>query len=66
MKRSKSKTIYFKWPSRENLLAYKKKKKKCNTNAKYSEKAYFRKITGKKAVNHLGMQSKPFALIKES
>ena len=66
MKRSKSKTIYFKWPSRENLLAYKKKKKKFNTNAKYSEKAYFRKITGKKAVNHLGMQSKPFALIKES
>ena len=43
----------------------KRKNKKCNTNAKYSEKAYFRKI-GKKAVNHLGMQSKPFALIKES
>ena len=31
MKRSKSKTIYFKWPSRENLLAYKKKKKKSVT-----------------------------------
>ena len=44
----------------------KRKNKKCNTKAKYSEKAYFGKIAGKKAVNHFGMQSKPFALIKES
>ena len=30
MKRSKSKNLYFKWPSKENFLAYENKKNKCS------------------------------------
>ena len=48
MKRSKSKNLYFKLPSRENFLAHKNEKNKCNNMTKYTKKAYFRKVTAKK------------------
>ena len=32
MKRSKSKNLYFKWPSRENFFAHENEKKKTKTN----------------------------------
>ena len=32
MKRSKSKNLYFKWPSRENVFAHENEKKKTKTN----------------------------------
>ena len=48
MKRSKYKNLNFMWPSRENFLAYKNKKNKCNSMTKYAKKAYFRKVTAKK------------------
>ena len=48
MKRSKSKNLYFKWPYRENFLAYKNEKNKCNNMTKCAKKTYFRKVTAKK------------------
>ena len=66
MKRSKSKNLYFKWPSRENFLAYKNEKSKCNNIIKYAKKMYFQKVTAKKVVNHFVMQSNPFLLIEVS
>ena len=44
MKRFKYKNLHFKWRSRENFLAYKNEKNKCNMT-KYAQKAYFRKVT---------------------
>ena len=66
MKRSKSKNLHCKWPSREKFLAYKNEKNKCNNMTKYAKKTYFWKVTAKKVVNHFGMQSNPFSLIEES
>ena len=38
MKGTKSKNLYFKWPSRENFLAYKNEKNnKCNNMTKYAK-----------------------------
>ena len=65
MNRSKSKNLYFKWPSRKNFLVYKNEKNKCNNMIKNAKKAYFRKVTAKKTVNHFVMQSNPFSLIQE-
>ena len=41
MKRSKSKNLYFKWPSRENLLIYKNEKNIWNYMNKYAENRFF-------------------------
>ena len=41
MKRSKSKNLYFKWPSKENFLAYENEKSKCNNMIKYTKKHIF-------------------------
>ena len=65
MKRSKSKNLYFKWPSMENFLAYKNEKNKCNNMTKYAKKHVFEKQQQKKEVNHSRMQSNPFSLIEE-
>ena len=43
MKRSKSKNLYFKWPSRENFLAYKNEKNKCKNMTKCAKKHIFEK-----------------------
>ena len=49
MKRSKSKNLYFKWPTKGNFLAYREEIKKCNNMTKYQKKkAYFGKVTAKK------------------
>ena len=48
MKRSKSKNLYFKWPSWENFLTYKNEKSKCNNMSKYAKKAFFSKSSCKK------------------
>ena len=52
MKRSKSKNLYFKWPFRENFLAYKNKKANAATWPNMLEKVCFWKVTAKKLVNH--------------
>ena len=41
MKRSKSKNLYFKWPSRKNLLIYKNEKNIWNYMTKYAENRFF-------------------------
>ena len=41
MNKSRIKNKYLKWPSRENLLDYKKIKNKCNNLLKQSKKKYF-------------------------
>ena len=66
MKRSKSKNLYFKWLSTANILAYKNEQKtKINYMTKNAKEVYFPKVTAKKVVNHFGMQSNPFSLMKE-
>ena len=66
MKRCKSKNLYFKWFSTENILAYKNEQKtKINYMTKNAKEVYFPKVTAKKVVNHFGMQSNPFSLMKE-
>ena len=60
MKRSKSKNLYFKWPSEENFLAYKNDKNKCNNMTKYAKKAYFRKVRAKKGSKLFWNAIKPF------
>ena len=42
MNKSILRNMYLKWPSRENFLAYKKKKDKCNTLRKKTKKSYFK------------------------
>ena len=66
MKRCKSKNLYFKWFSTANILAYKNEQKtKINYMTKNAKEVYFPKVTAKKVVNHFGMQSNPFSLMKE-
>ena len=66
MKRSKSKNLYFKWFSTANILAYNNEQKtKINYMTKNAKEVYFPKVTAKKVVNHFGMQSNPFSLMKE-
>ena len=65
--RSNYKNIYLRWSSRENFLAYKNEKRKCNSMTKYAKKAYFWKRAKKKKIdNHFRIQSNPFSLIEES
>ena len=66
MKISKSKNLYFKWCSRENVLAYKNEKNKWSNMTKYTKKSHFGKVTTKKVVNHFGTQLNPLSLIEES
>ena len=46
MDKSRIKNKYLKWPSRENLLAYKRIKNKCNNLIKKSKKIYFQVHAG--------------------
>ena len=41
MQNSKVQNKYLKWPSRKNLLTYKKVKNKCNSLIRKSKKEYF-------------------------
>ena len=41
MQSSKVQNKYLKWPSRKNLLTYKKVKNKCNSLIRKSKKEYF-------------------------
>ena len=45
MTKSKVKNSYIKWPSRENLVAYKKNKKKCNSLTRKAKRKFFREAT---------------------
>ena len=45
MNRSRFKNRYLRWPSRENVLAYKKAKKLCNSLNEKVKKTYFGKAT---------------------
>ena len=45
MNRSKLKSRYTKWPSRENFLAFEKQKNICKNLNKKTKKNYFSKIT---------------------
>ena len=58
MKISKSKNIYFKWPSRENFMTC--KNERCNNMTKYAKKAYFPKLTAKKGSKSFRNTIKPF------
>ena len=44
MNKSRLRNKYPKWPSRENLLAYKKVKNKCNTLTRKTKKKYFKYV----------------------
>ena len=44
MTKSRLGNKYLKWPSRENFLAYKKVKNKCNTLTRKTKKRYFKYI----------------------
>ena len=44
MNKSRIKNKYLKWPSRENYLAYKKMKKKCNNLVKSRSKGISKKM----------------------
>lgn len=55
MSKSRIRNKYLEWPSRENFLAYKKIKNKCNNLVKKSKKQYFEKISHENSA-----QSKPF------
>ena len=59
MNKSRIKNKYLKWPSRENYLAYKKIKNKCNNLVKKSKKSFFKKMLVKvlHQVNIFGTQS---------
>ena len=45
MNKSRLRNKYLKWPFRENFLAYKKVKNKCNTLARKTKKRYFEYIS---------------------
>ena len=47
MNRSKLRNRYIKWPSRENVLDYKKSKNTCNNLNKFAKKSYFDKVISK-------------------
>ena len=59
MNKSRIKNKYLKWPSRENYLAYKRIKNKCNNLLKISKKFIFKSTLGKvlPQVNNFGIQS---------
>ena len=58
MKKSRLRNRYLKYPSRENFLAYKNIKNKCNNLLKQSKKKYVKDINNKgAATSHSGMQS---------
>ena len=48
MNKSRLRNKYLKWPSRENFLAYKKVKNKCNTLTRKTKKRYFEYIAKNK------------------
>ena len=52
MTKSKVKNSYVKWPSRENFLAYKKAKKKCNSLTRNSKRKLFREATKSGAMSN--------------
>ena len=45
MTKSKVKNSYVKWPSRENFVAYKKEKNKCNSLTKKAKRKFFKEAT---------------------
>ena len=65
MKRSKSKNLYYKWPSRENFMAYKNEKNKYNNMTNYAKKVYFQKVTAKKSSKSFWNTVKPFFTNRE-
>ena len=60
--RSKLRNRYFKWPSRENFLDYKKAKNTCKNLNKSAKKPYFNKVTSKGFVSNKAFWNtvKPF------
>ena len=48
MNKSRLRNKYLKWPSRENFLAYKKVKNKCNTLTRKTKKRYFEYVAKNK------------------
>ena len=45
MTKSKAKNCYVKWPSRENFVAYKKAKNKCNSLFRKAKRKLFQEAT---------------------
>ena len=45
MTKSKVKNSYVKWPSRENFVAYKKAKNKCNSLTRKAKRKFFKEAT---------------------
>ena len=45
MTKSKVKHSYVKWPSRENFVAYKKAKNKCNSLTRKPKRKFFKEAT---------------------
>ena len=45
MTKSKVKHSYVKWPSRENFVAYKKAKNKCNSLTRKAKRKFFKEAT---------------------
>ena len=67
MDKSRIKNMYLKWPSRENFLAYKKIKNKCNNLIKKSKKIYFQVHAGEGSATGKSFWKtfKPFIILKE-
>ena len=59
MNRSRLRSKYLKWPSRENFFEYKKVKIICNSLNKSNKKAYFADISKRAllVIKHFGIQS---------
>ena len=68
MEKSRFRNRHLKYPSRENFLAYKNIKNKCNNLLKQSKKKYIKDISNKGAATSKsfwpGIQSNPLLLIK--
>ena len=66
MEKSRLRNRYLKYPFRENFLAYKDIKNKCNNLLKQSKKKYIKNISNKGAATSKAFWNtvKPFTLIK--
>ena len=52
MTKSKVKKNYVKWPSRENFVAYKKTKNKCNSLTRKAKRKFFKEATKSGTMSH--------------
>ena len=66
MQKSKVRSNYLKWPSRENFFTYKKVKHKCNSLVRKSKKGYFKNLSNANSLHSKSFWNavQPFVLSK--